>query len=282
MGDLQANGSDSIANRGLPIDRVEAVSPVRAAIVPLLLLAACGAPSSTDEAPASAASAVPLRVLVLSGGAYHEFGPNLALLVEGLQLPDGVHWTFLPLGDIDPDGVPVGLRRRRLETLDLQAEVDVVLAYTQGDLGLSERAKERLLAYVRGGGGFVGLHCAADSHPAWAEYTRMLGGRFSSHPPYGPMVVRADGPEHALTAGLPAEWALEDEFYHLKDLHLGEATVLMSATSPIDGQRKPVTWVKAYGEGRVAYTILGHGAATHRDARYRRLVGQALEWAAGD
>jgi type 1 glutamine amidotransferase len=220
-------------------------------------------------------------VLVLSGGAYHDFGPNLARLVEGLDVPQGAHFTFLPLGEIDPDGVPVELRRRRLETLDLPAEVDVVLAYTQGDLGLSDRARERLLAFVRDGGGFVGLHCAADSHPGWNEYTRMLGGRFASHPPYGALLVRVDGPAHLVSAGLPFEWALEDEFYHLQDLALDEAIVLMSAQSPVDGERKPVTWVKHYGEGRVVYTILGHGIATHADGRYEALVAQALEWAAG-
>jgi hypothetical protein len=180
--------------------------------------------------------------------------------------------------------------------------VDVVLAYTQGELGLSVAAKERLLAWLRHGGGFVGLHCAADSHPGWDAYTRMLGGRFESHPPYGPLTVRVDVPDHPVSAGLPREWALEDEFYQLDALQLGDATLLMSAAVDTDaadtdagdadagdadagdaggGERRPVTWVKPYGDGRVVYTILGHGAATHRDARYRQLVGQALLWAAG-
>jgi hypothetical protein len=266
------------------------VSPFRAAILPLLLLAGCGAPAGGgDEASAAAASAgaPALRVLVLSGGGYHDFDRNLELLFEGLELPPGVDVQFLPLGDSDPAGVPAELRRRRMETLDLDADVDVVLAYTQGDLGLSVAARERLLAWVRRGGGFVGLHCAADSHPGWDAYTRMLGGRFLSHPPYGPLTVRVDVPDHPVSAGLPREWALEDEFYQLEALQLGDGTLLMSAAGAADagdaatGGRRPVTWVKPYGNGRVVYTILGHGPATHRDARYRQLVGQALLWAAG-
>lgn len=277
------------------------MSPLRAGIVPLLLLAACGAPSApgspvAGSAPPGAGARGPgdstrgaedahvatparLRVLVLSGGSYHDFASDVELLVDGVRLARGVDWTFLPLGDVDEVGVPAELRRRRLETMDLPGSVDVVLAYTQGDLGLSALARERLLAFVRDGGGFVGLHCAADSHPGWDEYTAMLGGRFASHPPYGRILVRVDAPAHPVTAGLPYELSLEDEFYHLEHLDLDEAAVLMTGISPAGGARRPVTWVKPWGAGRVVYTILGHDAATHGNPRYRQLVGQALEWA---
>ena len=47
------------------------------------------------------------------------------------------------------------------------------------------------------------------------------------------------------------------------------------------GEARPVTWAKTYGEGRVVYTILGHGPDAQRDARVRQLVAQALLWAGG-
>ena len=225
----------------------------------------------------------PLRVLVLSGGGFHDFDANLRELIAGLPVPPDTHWSFLPLGDGGSDGVSKALRLRQLEALELPGEHDVILAYTQGELGLSPTAKDKLLAFVRGGGGFVGLHCAADSHPGWDEYTTMLGGRFDSHPPFGDVSVQltSDAHDHPVTAGLPDRWTLRDEFYHLKDLELGDATLLMTGISPQGGERRPVTWAKPYGHGRVVYTILGHGPDTMSDARYRQLVAQALLWAAG-
>jgi len=225
----------------------------------------------------------PLDVLVLSGGGYHDFDGNLQRLIEGLPVPGDTHWTFLPLGEDSQDGVSAALRRRQLETLELPGQHDVILAYTQGELGLSPTAKDKLLAFVRGGGGFVGLHCAADSHPGWDEYTAMLGGRFESHPPFGEVGVQLapDAGRHPVTRGLPDRWELKDEFYHLTDLHLDDATVLMTGVSPEGGRPRPVTWAKPYGQGRVVYTILGHGPDAELDARYRRLVAQALLWAGG-
>jgi len=262
----------------------------------LAMALGCAAPADSSraaggspDAPAAPAGGArsrsgPMRVLVLSGGEFHEFDGNLKSLVGGLSLPADTHWSFLPLGDDSADGVSKALRLRQLEALELPGEHDVILAYTQGERGLSPTAKDKLLAFVRGGGGFVGLHCAADSHPGWAGYTAMLGGRFESHPPFGDVTVQLtpSAASHPVTRGLPDRWSLKDEFYHLQDLRLDDATLLMTGVSPAGGEEKrPVTWAKPYGQGRVVYTILGHGPEAHADPRYRQLVAQALLWAGG-
>jgi hypothetical protein len=254
----------------------------------------CAAPAdsraaggSPDAAGASAGTARsrsgPLRVLVLSGGEFHDFDGNLKSLIDGMSLPADTQWSFLPLGDDSADGVSRALRLRQLETLELPGEHDVILAYTQGERGLSPTAKDKLLAFVRSGGGFVGLHCAADSHPGWTGYTTMLGGRFESHPPFGDVTVQLtpSAASHPVTRGLPDRWTLKDEFYHLQDLQLDDATLLMTGVSPLGGEKRPVTWAKPYGQGRVVYTILGHGPEAHADPRYHQLVAQAVLWAAG-
>ena len=136
---------------------------------------------------------------------------------------------------------------------------------------------------MRGGGGLVAVHCAADSFPGWAGWDDLLRGRFESHPPFGDIKVSvvADVAGHPVIADLPRDWILKDEFYHLKDCAPDDKTVLMSGVSPAGGPVRPVTWVRDYGKGRVVYTILGHGPETHGDARYQQLVTQALWWAAG-
>lgn len=241
-----------------------------------------GGPGDGFEPPLERAVEPPrpghLRVLVLSGGGYHEFAANLSALLQGLEARASLTLTELVLHPAE-NAAPTS--RRALEEADLAAEYDVILAYTQGELGFTETMKSRLLDFVRGGGGLVALHSAADSHPGWAGWDDLLRGRFESHPPYGDVLVQVCDLAHPVVAGLPAEWALRDEFYHLKDCAWDDKRVIMVGTSPAGGELRPVTWVRDHGAGRVVYTILGHGLDTHRDARYQQLVAQALAWAAG-
>jgi uncharacterized protein len=215
---------------------------------------------------------------VLSGGGYHDFALNLSKLLPAVAARTPMTLTELTL---DPTEPASKTSRRALEDADLAAEYDAILDYTQGDLPLPDSVKDKLLAFVRGGGGLVGLHCAADSFPGWAGWDDLLRGRFERHPPFGDIVVAVCDKSHPVVAGLPPEWILKDEFYHLKNCDWNDKTVIMAGTSPEGGDPRPVTWVREYGAGRVVYTILGHGGETHSDARYQQLVAQALQWAAG-
>ena len=47
---------------------------------------------------------------------------------------------------------------------------------------LEMRLKENLMAYVKGGGGFIGIHAATDTFYEWAEYGQMINGYFDGHP----------------------------------------------------------------------------------------------------
>jgi type 1 glutamine amidotransferase len=53
--------------------------------------------------------------------------------------------------------------------------------------------------------------------------------------------------------------------------------VLIDGKSPAgDGITRPVAWVRDFGEGRVFYTILGHGPQTHADPRFQQMIARAL------
>jgi hypothetical protein len=122
----------------------------------------------------------PIRVLVITGGNFHDFTGNTALLLAGAEQFAPLHWTRMnlsagaPTGDVGP---------AELDDPALATKCEVILAYTQGELGLTASQKTGMLAFVANGGGFVGLHCAADSHSGWAAYVAMLGGAFQTHPP---------------------------------------------------------------------------------------------------
>ncbi len=246
----------------------------------LSLLALLAALSIPESAPEAAPAKIP--VLVLSGGGYHDFEGNLATLIGALE-PRGA-FVFDRLR-LDPKGDPANASAVLASDPNLR-RYRVILAYTQGELGLSAEAKAGLMQFVKSGGGFVGFHCAADSHPGFAEYDAMVGGRFETHPPYGPFQVDLVQPAFPLmksVAGLPAAWSVKDEFYHLKDCAADDKLVLQTGKDPHEGKdaaARPVSWVKSHGRGRVFYTVLGHGPDTEKDPVFVELVARALDWAA--
>jgi type 1 glutamine amidotransferase len=71
---------------------------------------------------------------------------------------------------------------------------------------------------------------------------------------------------------------LDDEGY--KGMYLSpQSKVLMETDNPDND--KAVVWIGPWQKSRVVAIQLGHGAAAHRDPGYRRLVNNAILWAAG-
>ena len=58
------------------------------------------------------------------------------------------------------------------------AQFDGVMMMTNGNLPLSDSQKSALIDFVRGGGGFIGVHCAALTLYNHPEFGEMLGGYF--------------------------------------------------------------------------------------------------------
>ncbi len=65
----------------------------------------------------------------------------------------------------------------------------MVFLSTSGDV-LDPSGRAALEAYVRGGGGFVGVHSAADTEYGWPFYGELVGARFAGHPAVQPVTVR--------------------------------------------------------------------------------------------
>ncbi|MCG7859066.1 ThuA domain-containing protein, partial [Flavihumibacter sediminis] len=95
----------------------------------------------------------------------------------------------------------------------------VVFLSTTGDVlnHYQEAAFER---YIQAGGGYVGVHAAADTEYDWGWYGRMVGGYFLDHPGITDTfpnvqegVLKVVDNNHAATKHLPADWKRTDEFY---------------------------------------------------------------------
>ena len=168
------------------------------------------------------------------------------------------------------------------------AACDAVVFYTTGELPLPER--DALLAYVRRGGGFVGIHCATDTFYEWPEYGAMVGAYFDGHPWTQEVRVKVEDGWHPATKHLGDAFTIEDEIYQFRNWERGKVHVLLSLdVASVDLAAKGVkrgdgdfalAWCKRHGRGRVFYTALGHGMRAWMDERFLEHVLGGVAWAA--
>ena len=251
---------------------------------PLFSIALLGAQAGTELTLADQDSE-PVRALFVVGGEYHATEACSNILTMSLQREMKIEMERIRI-DVPPEGLPrlekikLPCKPEVLEDPQLDEKYDLILAFTQElHTRLTSAQMAGLLGFVRRGGGWVGMHSASDTSREGAEYIAMVGGRFESHPPFGEVTARRVAGDHPVLKGVE-DFTLQDEFYHLSDCRLDDKQLLMVGQSPGDGKTRPMAWAKSYGKGRVFYTILGHTPKTYMDEHFRRLMGNAVRWAA--
>jgi type 1 glutamine amidotransferase len=163
-----------------------------------------------------------------------------------------------------------------------------VMFFTTGELPMSDAQKAALLAFVRSGRGFLGVHSATDTFYMWPEYQKLIGGYFNEHPWHQKVTIEVADPGNPLVAFLAPSFAISDEIYQIRDfdaqgsrilLRLDPASVDLEAPNvhPQD-YGWPLAWTRSFGRGRVFYTALGHEEAVWRDPRYQRMLTNAILW----
>jgi uncharacterized protein len=164
----------------------------------------------------------------------------------------------------------------------------VVFAVTSG-MTLDAPARAALGPWLDAGGGMVGIHSASATDSDWAPMTMRIGTVFRTHPAImeGDVVVDA---AHAITAGLPAKWRHNDEWYAFTErpetrpmtmlLSLDESSV--AGTLPADQQLgyHALAWANQVGTSRTFYTALGHTPESYSSPEFLMMLGQGIEWAA--
>ncbi|HEX8531353.1 MAG TPA: ThuA domain-containing protein, partial [Cytophagales bacterium] len=89
----------------------------------------------------------------------------------------------------------------------------VVFLSTTGDV-LDAAQQAAFEGYIRAGGGYAGVHAAADTEYSWAWYGDLVGAYFNSHPAIQQATVRVEDRAHASTAHLGRSWVRTDEWYN--------------------------------------------------------------------
>ncbi len=168
----------------------------------------------------------------------------------------------------------------------LSAYDAVVFLNTTGDV-LDASQQAALEGYVQAGGGFVGIHSAADTEYEWAWYGGLVGAYFQSHPAGTPdAVVHVVDRVHPATASLPAVWPRTDEWYNYRTNPRGSVHVLATLDEQTYGGGTmggdhPIAWCHIYEGGRSFYTGGGHTGAAFQEAHFLDHLWGGLAWAAG-
>jgi scyllo-inositol 2-dehydrogenase (NADP+) len=158
--------------------------------------------------------------------------------------------------------------------------VAVVLYATKLYDDLTPDREQGLLDFVRGGGGFVGLHSATDTFRNSRAFLEMLGGEFLVHPPgHFEFPMNVVDTEHYITARVPNFSLCEDQ-YHLQNYDAAGNHVLIE--SLWQGKKVPQLYVRSVGEGRVVYLGNGHTMETWHHPEYQKVLTRSVAWSAGE
>ncbi|MEW9551981.1 ThuA domain-containing protein [Nonomuraea sp. NPDC050783] len=159
----------------------------------------------------------------------------------------------------------------------------VVFLSTTGDV-LNDTQQAAFQAYVDGGGGYVGVHAAADTEYNWPYYGQLMGAWFNNHPAIQQATVRNEDRAHAATAHLGATWSRTDEWYNYRTNPRPNVRVLQSldegSYSGGGMGDHPITWCHPQSSGRAFYTGLGHTQESYADPAFRTLLLGGIRYAA--
>lgn len=151
-----------------------------------------------------------------------------------------------------------------------------------------ELAMER---YIQAGGGFVGIHAAADTEweGDWFWYRNLVGAVFKNHPNTPSNVQNArvviSDKNHTSTQVLPEQFELADEWYNYRDMYEFINVVAKVDESTYQGGEHghdhPISWAHEYDGGRAFYTGLGHSIETFANANFLQHLLGGIRYAAG-
>jgi uncharacterized protein len=170
----------------------------------------------------------------------------------------------------------------------------LVFSNSNNEAFATDAQRDAFQAYIRGGGGFVGIHSASGSERTWPYFWAVLGGKFVRHPKLQPFTVRVKDPSHPAVKGLPATFEWTDECYYTDHQNAGIHPVLVTDPAKLDDPKKaeypgdrfgdslPLAWYQTFDGGREFYTALGHKKEDYTNPMlYQHILG-GIRWAIGD
>jgi uncharacterized protein len=181
---------------------------------------------------------------------------------------------------------------KRLFTDEIIAKHRVVIfLLTTGD-ALNDEQQAVFERFIQRGGGYVGVHSAADTEYDWPWYTKMVGHMFRAHPAIQTAMVNVENRDFPGMERLPSRFLTTEEWYEFDASRSPGLRYLLSVDNstyePTAQRRKemaksplhPISWYHLYDGGRAFYTALGHLPATYSDQQFLHHLYGGIYWAA--
>ena len=158
----------------------------------------------------------------------------------------------------------------------------IFLSTTMDVLDVVQQAD--LKRFIEAGGGFVGIHAAADTEYEWPWYGKLVGAYFKSHPKTQEARVKKVKPFG--TNGSPDTWTRTDEWYNYQkispDINVIFNLEETSYEGGENGESHPIAWYHEFEGGRSFYTGMGHTKESYADSAYLDHVLQGIKYALGE
>jgi cytochrome c len=212
----------------------------------------------------------------------------------------GWHHTSIPFGiaAIQKLGVENGFEVDTTTNADyfnedsLKNYSAVVFLSTTGDV-LNHYQQADFERYIQAGGGYMGIHAAADTEYDWPWYGKLVGGYFLDHPGINDKspnvqegILNIVDNSHPSTSFLPEKWTKTDEFYSYRNLNPNTHVLMTIDEDSYEGGAKignhPMAWYHDYDGGRAYYTALGHTDESYTEELYLKHILAGIQYAIGD
>jgi glucose/arabinose dehydrogenase/cytochrome c551/c552/type 1 glutamine amidotransferase len=221
------------------------------------------------------------RVLVFSktAGYHHE------------SIADG-NIAIQQLGSKNNFDVDTTTNAAMFEEDSLKKYAAIVFLSTTGDV-LDYKQEAAFERFIQAGGGYMGIHAAADCEYDWGWYGRLAGAYFLDHPGINDSfpniqegVLNVVDTNTLATKGLPLSWKRTDEFYSFKKISK-DIKVIMTIDEKSyhggkNGDNHPMAWYHEYDGGRAFYTELGHTKESFSEANYLKHILGGIQYAIGE
>jgi type 1 glutamine amidotransferase len=170
----------------------------------------------------------------------------------------------------------------------------VIFLCTTGDI-LNPDQQAAFERYIKGGGGFVGIHSGgADTEYDWPWFNQMAGYMFHIHPAVQTATVKVLETDFPGMDRFAKRFLFTEEWYEFGPPKSDKLKFLLAVDEktykpyakwgPKEGKGMgdfhPISWYQEYDGGRAFYTAFGHLPATYSDANFMHHVYGGIYWAA--
>lgn len=158
----------------------------------------------------------------------------------------------------------------------------IVFLSTTGDI-LNSQQEAAFMRYIQAGGGYVGVHAAADTEYSWPWYGKLAGAYFHSHPKQANAAIKITCDGSAACKDLPSVWSRWDEWYNYRDVQPDLHVIAsLDETSYEGGNMQgnhPIAWYHEFDGGRAFYTGLVHTDSSYIEPAFLGHLLGGIEYA---